>query len=105
MAEWSTPPQPCSIRSMTDILLPVLLTGMAVTYVIELLDLFISGFVTKPTVNKYLSLPLSFLGIWSQLDIYYDFFVLVPAATFVSLAIGMWLNKPTVMQSPRIPRL
>jgi hypothetical protein len=89
----------------TDIVISVLLTGMAVTYVIEFLDLFLSGFVTKPTFNKYLSLPLSFLGLWSQLDIYYDFFVLVPAATFVSLAIGMWLNKPTFVQPPRLPRL
>jgi hypothetical protein len=34
------------------------------------------------------------------MDLYYDFFVLVPAATFVSLAIGMYLNKPVVIKSP-----
>jgi glucose dehydrogenase len=73
---------------------------MAVTYVIEFLDLFISGFITKPTLNKYFALPLSFLGLWAQLNIGMDFFVLVPAATFVSLAIGMYLNKPVVIKSP-----
>ena len=84
----------------TDIVISVLLTGMAVTYVIEFLDLFISGFITKPTLNKYFALPLSFLGLWAQLNIETDFFVLVPAATFVSLAIGMYLNKPVVIKSP-----
>ena len=84
----------------TDIVIPVLLTGMAVTYVIEFLDLFISGFITKPTLNKYFALPLSFLGLWVQIDLYYDFFVLVPAATFVSLAIGMYLNKPVIVKAP-----
>lgn len=85
---------------MTDLLIPVLLTGMAVTYVIEFLDLFISGYITKPTVNKYFALPFSFLGLWAQLDIQMDFFVLVPAATFVSLAIGMYLNRPVVVKAP-----
>ena len=84
----------------TDIVISVLLTGMAVTYVIEFLDLFISGFITKPTLNKYFALPLSFLGLWTQLDLYYDFFVLVPAAKFVSFAIVMYLNKPVVIKSP-----
>lgn len=90
---------------MTDLLIPVLLTGFAVTYVIEFLELFISEFITKPTLNKYLALPLSFGGMFAQLDIGYDFFVLVPAATFVSLVIGMWLNKPQVVQTQRLPRI
>jgi len=93
------------MRSMTDLLISVLLTGLAVTYVIEFLDLFISEFLTKPTLNKYLALPLSFGGMIVQLELSYDFFVLVPAATFVSLVIGMWLNKPQVVQAPRLPRL
>lgn len=84
----------------TDLLIAILLTGMAVTYVIEFLDLFISGFITKPTLNKYFALPFSFLGLWAQLEIEYDFFVLVPAATFVSLAIGMYLNRPVVVKAP-----
>lgn len=90
---------------MTDLLIPVLLTGVAVTYVIEFLELFISGFITKPTLNKYLALPLSFGGMIAQLELGYDFFVLVPAATFVSLVIGMWLNKPQVVQTQRLPRI
>jgi hypothetical protein len=90
---------------MNDLLIPVILTGVAVTYVIELLELFISEFITKPTLNKYLALPLSFGGMLAQLDMAYDFFVLVPAATFVSLVIGMWLNKPQVVQTQRLPRI
>jgi hypothetical protein len=90
---------------MTDILISVLLTGIAVTYVIEFLELFISEFITKPTLNKYLALPLSFAGMFVQLELKSDFFVLVPAATFVSLVIGRWLNKPQVVQTQRLPRI
>jgi hypothetical protein len=90
---------------MTDTLITVLLTGLAVTYVVEFLELFISEFITKPTLNKYLALPLSFGGLLAQLELDYDFFVLVPAATFISLVIGMWLNKPQVVQTQRLPRI
>ena len=83
-----------------DMVISVLLTGMAVTYVIEFLDLFISGFITKPTLNKYLALPLSFVGLWSHLNIETDFIVLVPSATFVSLTIGMYLNRPVLVKAP-----
>jgi general stress protein CsbA len=81
---------------MTDLLLIVFLTGLAVTYVIEFLDMLF---------NKYLAMPLSFLGLFSQMSIDYSFFVLVPAITLVSLVIGMWLNKPTLVQTQRLPRL
>jgi glucose dehydrogenase len=90
---------------MTDLLLLVILTGVAVTYVIEFLDMLLDGFMLKPAMNKFLALPLSFLAVWAQRDLDLKFFVLVPASTFVSLAIGMWLNKPTVVQAPRLPRL
>jgi hypothetical protein len=90
---------------MTDLLLTVLLTGVAVTYVIEFLDMIFNGFDLKKAFNKYLALPLSFLGLYAQLDIQYDFFVLVPATTLVSLVIGLWLNKPTLVQTQRLPRL
>jgi hypothetical protein len=82
-----------------DMVISVILTGMAVTYVIEFLDLFISGFITKPTLNKYFALPLSFIGLWSHLSLETDFIVLVPSATFVSLAIGMYLNRPVVVKT------
>jgi hypothetical protein len=90
---------------MTDLLLTVLLTGVAVTYVIEFLDMLFNGFDLKQAFNKYLAMPLSFLGLFSQIQINYSFFVLVPATTLVSLVIGMWLNKPTLVQTQRLPRL
>jgi hypothetical protein len=90
---------------MTDLLLIVFLTGLAVTYVIEFLDMLFNNFGLKPLFNKYLAMPLSFLGLFSQMSIDYSFFVLVPAITLVSLVIGMWLNKPTLVQTQRLPRL
>lgn len=89
---------------MTDLIIPVLLTGMAVTFVIEFLDLIMLGIVTKPTLYNVLALPLTFLGLWAQLDIQYDFFVLVPATTFVVMMLNKYLNKPVVV-STRLPRL
>lgn len=90
---------------MTDLLLTVLLTGVAVTYVIEFLDMLFNGFDLKQEFKKYLAMPLSFLGLFSQIQITYSFFVLVPATTLVSLIIGLWLNKPTIVQTQRLPRL
>jgi hypothetical protein len=40
------------------------------------------------------------LGLWSHLSVETDFIVLVPSATFVSLAIGMYLNRPVVVKAP-----
>lgn len=89
---------------MTDILIPVLLAGMAVTFVIEFLDLIMLGILTKPTLYNFLAIPLSFLGLWAQLEIQYDFFVLVPATAFVVMMLNKYLNKPVVINS-RLPRL
>jgi hypothetical protein len=92
------------MSGMTDILIPILLTGMAVTFVIEFLDLILLGIFTKPTLYNVLALPLSFLGLWAQLEIQYDFFSLVPATAFVVMMLNKYLNKPTVVGA-RLPRL
>ena len=89
---------------MNEILITVLLTGMAVTFVVEFLDLILLGIFTKPTLYNILALPLSFLGLWAQLEIQFDFFSLVPATAFVAMMLNKYLNKPTVVGS-RLPRL
>lgn len=90
---------------MTDLLIAVILTGFAVTYALELIDLSIVGaFLSKQTINLAFALPLSFGGLYVFLGISTHLIVAVPASTFVSLALGKYLNKPTVV-SQRLPRL
>lgn len=90
---------------MTDLLITVLLTGFAVTYILELLDLSLLGaWISKTTINLVFALPLSFGGVYVFSELSLEMLVSVPAATFVSLALGKYLNKPTVIPQ-RLPRL
>lgn len=90
---------------MTDLLLSVVLTGLAVTYILELLDLTLLGaWIGKSNINIFFALPLSFGGLYLLNGLTLNLAVLVPAATFVSLALAKYLNKPTVMQQ-RLNRL
>ncbi len=91
---------------MTDILIATLLTGFAVTYILELLDLSILGeWIGKSNINVFFALPLSFGGMYMFYQLDKLLLVTVPAATFVSLALGKYLNKPTVVTQQRLPRL
>lgn len=90
---------------MTDLLISILVTGFAVTYILELLDLSIIGaWLGKSTINIVFALPLSLGGMYVFSGITTQLLVSVPATTFVSLALGKYLNKPTVV-SQRLPRL
>lgn len=90
---------------MTDLLIAVLLTGFAVTYTLELLDLSLLGaWFGKTNINLFFALPLSFGCLYILHDLTLNLVVLVPAATFVSLFLSKYLNKPTVVQQ-RLPRL
>ena len=90
---------------MTDLLIAVLLTGFAVTYALELIDLSIVGaYISKTTINLVFALPFTFGGLYVFLGLTPHLYVAVPAATFVSLALGKYLNKPTVVPQ-RITRL
>jgi hypothetical protein len=90
---------------MTDLLIVVLLTGFAVTYILELLDLSILGaWIGKSNINIAFALPLSFGGMYLFFGLTTQMLVSVPATTFISLALGKYLNKPTVV-SQRLPRL
>lgn len=90
---------------MTDLLISAILVGSAVTFVIEFLDLLFYEFVSKSFLNKFLALPLSFGGIYVLQDLHMSMVVTVPSATFVSLAINLWLDKPTIVNKPKQPRL
>lgn len=91
---------------MTDLLLATVITGFAVTYILELLDLSILGaWLGKSNINIFFALPLSFGGMYVFYQLDKLLFVTVPAATFVSLMLGKYLNKPTVVSQQRLPRL
>jgi hypothetical protein len=87
---------------MVDYILASLMVGMALTYILELVDL---GFFSRASLNKFLTLPLSvggfyLLGYWDK-----SLVVAVPASIFVALFIGKQLNKPAQVLNPRLPRL
>ena len=89
---------------MTDLLITILISGVAVTYAIEFLELITTGFFGIPFLNKVLSLPLSFGALFSQYSLNINMIIAVPATTFIAVAVSKWLNKPTVVAN-RIPRL
>lgn len=84
---------------MTDLLIASLLTGLAVTYVVELLDLISYGIVSRTLLNKYFALPMAFGGMFLLTELDLKMIVTVPAAAFVSVAIGKYINKPTVLNN------
>lgn len=91
---------------MTDLILTIVLVGAAVTYTLETLDAVLMGFIQKTTLNIVLSLPLSLGGMWvMQQSFTVEMFATVPAATFVSLFLVKYLNKPQQVDVRRLPRI
>jgi hypothetical protein len=88
---------------MTDLLITILISGIAITYTVEFLELVTLRYLQVSLLNKYFTLPLSFGALLSQYSLNKQFIIAVPATTFVAIAISKWLNKPTVVN--RLPRL
>jgi hypothetical protein len=89
---------------MIDLLITIVIAGVAVTYVIEFLELVTTGLFGVPLLNKFLTLPLSFGALISQNSLDMQFIVAVPAIATVALLLSKYLNKPRVVQQ-RLPRL
>jgi hypothetical protein len=89
---------------MVDLLITILIAGVAVTYVIEFIELVTTGFFGVPVLNKFLTLPLSFGALISQNSLDMQFVIAVPAIATVALLLSKYLNKPRVVQQ-RLPRL
>jgi hypothetical protein len=89
---------------MIDLLITIVIAGVAVTYVIEFLELVTTGLFGVPLLNKFLTLPLSFGALVSQNSLDMQFIIAVPAIATVSLLLSKYLNKPRVVQQ-RLPRL
>ena len=89
---------------MVDLLITILIAGVAVTYIIEFIELVTTGFFGVPVLNKFLTLPLSFGALISQNSLDRHFIIAVPAIATVALLLSKYLNKPRVVQQ-RLPRL
>lgn len=92
---------------MVDLLITILIVGSAVFYLIELIDNLqtIMFAFRRATLNYVFAMPLSAAGLYAFGHWDRTLFVLVPAATLVSLVLNLWLNKPTVIQNQRLPRI
>jgi len=89
---------------MIDLLITIVIAGVAVTYVIEFIELITTGMFGVPLLNKFLTLPLSFGALISQNSFSMQFIIAVPAIATVALLLSKYLNKPRVIQQ-RLPRL
>ena len=88
---------------MTDLLITIIISGVAVTYVIELLELITTGIIGISLLNKFLTLPLSIGALISQNSTGMQLVVAAPATATVALLLSKYLNKPRVVQ--RTPRV
>jgi hypothetical protein len=89
---------------MIDLLITIVIAGVAVTYVIEFLELVTTGLFGVPLLNKFLTLPLSFGALISQNSLDMQFIIAVPAIATVALLLSKYLNKPRVVQQ-RLQRI
>lgn len=89
---------------MVDLLITILIAGVAVTYVIEFIELITVNMFGVPLLNKFLTLPLSFGALISQNSLGMQFIIAVPSIATVALLLSKYLNKPRVVQQ-RLPRI
>lgn len=89
---------------MTDLLITIVLSGIAVTYSIEFVELITRGLFGVSFLNKILTLPLSFGALFSQETLSKQYIIAVPSIATVALLLSRYLNKPKVVQQ-RLPRL
>jgi|APCry1669189567_1035234.scaffolds.fasta_scaffold202666_1 ABC-type phosphate transport system permease subunit len=82
---------------MVNLLIATVLTGLSVTYLIELAELITFSILEVSTLNKYAALPLSFGALYSQVHITRGLIIAVPSATFIAIALSKYLNKPTII--------
>jgi len=87
---------------MTDLLISVALVGIAVTYIIEFIDLVTAGFFGVSVLNKFLSLPLSVGGLFVLGTTDIQLTVAAPATAFVALFISKLINQPVATKVPRL---
>jgi len=86
---------------MVNLLISVILSGIAVTFAIEFLALGLQLIIGKEKIYSIMSLPLSFGALTCFYEINLRFVVAVPAISFIVLFINKYINKPMVLTTPR----
>lgn len=86
---------------MVNLLISIILSGLAVTFAIELVSIGLKMFLGKEKIYSILSLPLSFGALTCFYEINLKFVVAVPAISFIVLIINKYINKPLVLTTPR----
>lgn len=86
---------------MVNLLIAVLLSGLAVTFTVELVSLALVFFINKEKLYAFLSLPLSFGALLCFYNIDLKFVVSVPAVSFIALLVNKYINKPVTIAAPR----
>lgn len=86
---------------MVNLLIAVLLSGLAVTFTVELVSLALVFFINKEKLYAFLSLPLSFGALLCFYNIDLKFVVSVPAVSFITLLVNKYINKPVTIAAPR----
>ncbi len=82
-----------------DILIAVIVAGMAVGYVTELTVSLFERFLNPRIIKLILTLPLSYLACWLLGITGIPLIVAGPAAAFFSLGALLLLNRPVTIQT------
>jgi hypothetical protein len=82
-----------------DILITVIISGMAVGYLTELIASLNVRVLNPRIVKLVLTLPLSYLACWLLGLVGFTLIVSGPAAAFFSLGSLLLLNRPVTIQS------
>lgn len=81
-----------------DTLIEILITALSISYVIGAID----AYFDLGKLKGFIALPLA-TGIFYLFGYFWqDILVLAPAASFVSLAIMMLLDRPQTIQTRRL---
>lgn len=82
-----------------DILISVVISGMAVAYLTELVSIVTEAFFSPRIIKLILTLPLSFIAVWF-LDLKgFEVPIGGLAAAFISLALLQLVNRPVSIQT------
>lgn len=80
-----------------DILFIVIISGMAVSYITELLSSVVGEYFSPRLIKLILTLPLSFVAVWFLDLTGFEVVVGGLAAAFFSLAVLQLLNRPVTI--------
>ena len=82
-----------------DVLISIIISGMAVGYLTEFLASLLDSLISARRIKLLTTLPLSFLAVWMSGISAPIFWVAGPAAAFFSLTALLLLNRPVSIQT------